>query len=320
MCKYAHCDDMPRRDSTMNWDDLRFFLATARSGSITGAARQLGVQHSTVSRRMRKLEEKLGARLIERKKNGYELTSAGENVKQAAIRMEAEALAVDGTLLNKDTHLVGSLRVTAINNMASTILMPMFARFNEAHPQVELQVMVSNSNASLSQREADVAIRLSNSPSETLIGKRVLTVASAIYGRQTYLEKLRQVGENPKWLGVECCGFHKTWTNQACKEHAHHFISDDTLLTLAAIKEGLGISILPCFMGDSEPLLERYAEPNPDYNLGLWILLHPDLKRTARVLAFRDHMIMAINEQQDLLGGNNLQYSQTATSDKPTRA
>ncbi|HEC19017.1 MAG TPA: LysR family transcriptional regulator [Gammaproteobacteria bacterium] len=292
----------------MNWDDLRLFLAVARSGSISGAAKQLDVQHSTVSRRMRKLEEKLGTRLVERKKTGYELTAAGEDVKQAALRMEAEMLAVDGALQNRDTRLSGPLRVTAINNMASSVLMPMFARFSEQHPQVELHIMVSNSDASLAQREADVAIRLSNSPPDTLIGKRVLTVASAIYGSRAYLHSLHQTGREPHWLGVTCCGFHRTWTRQAGSTQPHRFISDDTLLTLAAIKAGVGISILPCFMGDAEPQLERYAPPDPAYHLGLWILLHPDLKRTARVLAFRDHMTAALEAERALFEGGCPQY------------
>lgn len=289
----------------MNWDDLRLFLAVARTGSISGAARQLDVQHSTVSRRMRQLEEQLGARLIERKKSGYELTPAGENVKLAAHRIESEVIGVDGAELGKDARLVGPLRVTAINNMASTVLMPMFASFSAAHPDVELHVIVSNNDVSLSQREADVAIRLTNTPTDTLIGKKVVTVASTVYGSRYYLKQLRQQKSEPKWIGVECCGFHKTWTRQARGEQPHNFISDDTLLTLAAIKEGLGVSILPCFMGDTDPQLERYCEPDPEYNLGLWVLLHPDLKRTARVLAFRDHMANTINAQKELFEGKS---------------
>ena len=288
----------------MNWDDLRLFLAVARTGSISGAARQLDVQHSTVSRRMRQFEDELGVRLIERKKNGYELTPAGEDVKQAATRMEREVLAVDGALGDKDTTLVGPLRVTAINNMATAVFMPMFARFSQQPPQVELHVAVSNTDASLSQREADVAIRLTNSPPDTLIGKRILTVASTIYGSRAYLEKLRQQGGEPRWIGVNCCEFHKTWTKQCCGEQGHTFISDDTLLTLAAIREGLGVSILPCFMADTDASLQRYCDPDPAYNLGLWVLLHPDLKRTARVLAFRDHMVQAINAKSELFEGH----------------
>lgn len=288
----------------MNWDDLRLFLAVARTGSISGGARHLGIQHSTVSRRMRQLEEALGARLLERKPNGYELTRAGENLKEAALRMECEVLGVDGALPGTDTELCGPLRVTAINNMASSVLMPIFAGFSGLHPAVELHVMVSNSDASLAAREADIAIRMTNTPPETLIGKEVVKVASTIYGSREYLTRLAEVGGTPRWIGVECCGFHKSWTRQSCNGKPHRFVSDDTLLTQAAIREGLGISYLPCFMGDTDPLLARYREPSAEHDLGLWVLMHPDLRRTARVLAFRDHFGRAIQEQSDLFNGN----------------
>lgn len=288
----------------MNWDDLRLFLAVARTGSISGAARQLGVQHSTVSRRIRAFEESLCARLIERKKSGYELTPAGEAIRETATQIEREVLGVEGNLVGLDTNLAGPLKVTAINNMASSVLMPMFARFSQLHPQVELHVIVSNLDASLAEREADVAIRLTNSPTDTLIGKRLVTVASTIYGSRQYLQRLREQGGEARWIGVECCGFHKSWTRQSCGEQHHNFISDDTLLTLSAIREDLGVSILPCFMGDIDPLLERYCDPDPAFNLGLWILLHPDLKRTGRVMAFRDFLSEAINDKRDLFEGN----------------
>jgi len=287
----------------MNWDDLRLFLAVARTGSISGAAKQLGVQHSTVSRRIRHFEKTLGTRLLERKTGRYELTPAGQNVKEASNRIEQEVLGVDGAILGKDTQLVGPLKVAALNNMASTILMPMFASFNRLRPQVELHIIVSNIDVSLSQREADVAIRLTNTPTDTLIGKRITTVASCIYGSREYLNKMREQGSEPRWIGVNCCGFHKSWTKQLATEQSHHFYSDDTQLTQAALQQGMGISILPCFMGDSDPLLERYGDPDPALNLGLWVLVHPDLKRTARVLAFRDHMVQAINEKKELFEG-----------------
>ncbi len=287
----------------MNWDDIRLFLAVARTGSISGAARQLEVQHSTVSRRMRQLESKLAARLVERKSSGYELTSAGEKLKQAALRMESEVIGIDDALLGKDIKLVGSLRVTAINNMASTVLMPMFAEFSKQNPQVDLHIKVSNIDVSLPQREADIAIRLTNSPTPTLIGKRMVTVASTIYGSREYLKQHRQMGGDPKWIGVNCCAFHKSWTRQHCLEPSFDFFSDDTLLTLSAIREGLGISFLPCFMGDSDPLLERYCDPDPEHDLGLWLLFHPDLKHTARVLAFRNFMIESVHNKRELFEG-----------------
>ena len=252
---------------------------------------------------MRQFELKLGARLIERKKGGYELTQSGKYVKEAASNIEREVLGVDGALIGIDTRLTGPLRVTAINNMASSILMPMFASFSKQHPLVKLHIVVSNLDASLAQRDADVAIRLTNSPPDTLIGQRIVTVASTIYGSRSYIKALLKEKKEPEWIGVDCCVFHKTWTKQACGEQPQNFISDDTLLTLAAIKEDLGVSILPCFMCDADPALERYCEPDPAYNLGLWILLHPDLRRTTRVLAFRDHMASAIKDKEDMFEG-----------------
>lgn len=287
----------------VNWDDLRVFLAVARSGSISAGARQLELQHSTVSRRMRSLEQSLGVRLFDKVPSGYALTSEGEALVQAASRMEREVLSVDGALCGKDTRPSGPLRVTAIDNMATTVLMPMFAGFSREFPDVMLHLMVSNSDVSLAQRDADVAIRLTNTPPDTLIGKHVLTVSSAIYGSRDYVDRLRKDGIEPDWLGVECCTFHRSWTKQECGDRPHRFFVDDTLLTEAALREGLGVSILPCFMGDSDPGLVRYSAPRPEWDLGLWILIHPDLKRTTRVLAFREYMTQAMQARSALFAG-----------------
>jgi DNA-binding transcriptional LysR family regulator len=290
----------------MNWDDLRFFLAVARSGSVSGAARRLGVQHSTVSRRLSRFERQLGSRLLERRQGRYALTPSGERGMEASGRIEREVLGVDNAVLGTDTLLIGPLRVAALNNMATTVLMPMFAAFRRAHPQVELHVIVANVDVSLPQREADVAIRLTNTPAETLVGKRVVTVKSTVYGHRDYLARVREEGGEPAWLGVDCCDFHRTWTRQLAGDSRHDFYSDDTQLTVAALREGLGVSILPCFMGDAEPELERWSEPDPVHDLGLWVLLHPDLKRTARVLAFRDHMVEAIGERAAVFEGQRV--------------
>ncbi len=163
--------------------------------------------------------------------------------------------------------------------------------------------MVSNSDVSLARREADVAIRLTDTPPETLVGKRVLTVSSAIYGNPLYVEQLRKKGQEPHWLGVECCGFHRSWTRRACGAQKPRFVVDDTLLTQAALHEGLGVSILPCFMDDSDPGLARFGDPHPEWDLGLWILFHPDLRRTARMLAFRDYMMEAMQAKRELFAG-----------------
>lgn len=287
----------------MQWDDLRIFLAVARDGSISGAAKRMNVQHSTVSRRIRVLETQLGTRLIERKKSGYELTAAGEELKMAAGKMEMEVLEVEGALGGQENRIAGELRVSAINNMASSVLMPIFASFNESYPDIELHVQVSNKYVSLAERHADIAIRLTNTPLDTLVGTRLANVASAVYGERNYLKALRAGSAKPRWLGVECCAFHQSWTNEACPDHRHSFFVDDTLLTLAAMKHGLGLAYLPCFMGDGDDRLERFRAPDPIHDLGLWLLYHPDLRRTKRVRVFREHMIARIGDQSALFEG-----------------
>lgn len=279
----------------MHWDDLRIFLAVTREGSISGGANRLKVQHSTVSRRIKSLEAQLGTTLFERKKSGFELTRAGEGLRDSAQRIEREVVGVEGALSNLDKSTAGELTVTAINNMASTILLPVFARFSTEQPEIKLHVQVSNKYVSLAERRADVAVRLTNTPPETLVGMRLTTVASAVYGSRDYLRSLAE-GKNPKWLGIECCAFHRSWTNVACPDRDHNFYVDDTLLTLAALKQDLGLAYLPCFMGDPEASLRRYRAPDPAHDLGLWLLYHADMKQNKRVQLFRAHMIREIGK------------------------
>jgi DNA-binding transcriptional LysR family regulator len=288
----------------VNWDDLKLFLAVSRCGTMSGAAKQLNVQHSTVSRRVRTLEKKLGVELIIRVKGVYELTKAGRQITSTAVRIESEVLGIDGTFLNKDDPLTGKLRVTAISSMASTILMPIFSSFSKTYPQIDLHIMVSNETASLANREADIAIRLTNSPSESLVGKRLVTLVSTVYGSTEYLSHHRKKKDKLKWIGANCCAYHKTWTKQSCNSKTHQFNCDDAILIQSAIREGLGVSVIPCFTGDADPLLERYCDPESKFDLGLWVLMHPELKHNARVLAFRNHMIMTINEQRHLFEGS----------------
>lgn len=287
----------------MQWDDLRIFLAVARDGSISGAAKRINVQHSTVSRRIKVLEQQLGTRLIERKASGYELTSAGEELKLAASKMEVEVLEVEGALGGEEDRPTGVLRVSAINNMASSVLMPIFARFSAKYPEIELHVQVSNKYVSLAERQADVAIRQTNTPHETLVGTLLSKVASAVYGERNYVVSLRS-GATPKWVGVECCAFHQSWTNAACPNRDYNFFVDDTLLTLAALREGMGLAYLPCFMGDNDARLLRYLAPEPRHDLGLWLLYHPNLRRTKRVRLFREHMLAEIVGQRELFDGS----------------
>lgn len=287
----------------MNWDDLKLFLAVSRCGTISGAAKQFNVQHSTVSRRIKMLEKSLGVSLLKRIDNRYQLTDEGVKIESAAISMEKEVLNFDGRLSGKNNSLTGSIRVSTISTLASTILMPVFDSFCQAYPQIELHIMVSNKTISLANREADVVIRMTNTPPETLVGKRVATVASTIYACTRYLNSANGA-KKMKWIGAKCCDFHDSWTKQTCDDKQHQFYSDDSTTILSAVQQGMGVTFLPCFLGDTDPLLKRYCDPKPQFNLGLWILSHPELNNNARLLAFRNHLIVSMQEQQALLEGN----------------
>ncbi len=291
----------------MNWDDLRVFLAVARSGSVSGAGHQLGVQHSTVSRRLRGMEERLGVRLVERSRSGYGLTQAGEDLKHAAERVEREVLSMEDILLGQDKLIKGPLRVTVVNHIAYSLLIPMFARFTARYPEVELQVQSSNAYISMPHREADVAMRVIQSPEESLIGKKVITFASAVYGSREYIAHLKKSGESPNWIGTECCNFHRGWTRGVCPEGHHNFTIDDTGLAHQAIRHGVGLSFLPCFIGDMDSELERYPMPSEArYGLDLWMLFHEDLRHTMRVRVFRDFILEEIEAKRELLEGNRM--------------
>lgn len=274
----------------MDWDDARMFLAFAREGSFSAAAKRLGVQHSTISRRIHALEKDLSTALLERSSTGYVLTPAGEQLTESATRMERELLSFEAASSGQSDIPSGELHVTAIANMASTVLMPLFAGFNAAYPNIDLRLEVTNNSVRLAERDADVALRQTNTPGETLIGTRLVTVASAVYGAADYCAAVAAGRTPEKWVGVDCCDYHRTWTKQAWPHLDHSFCVDDTSLTVAALREGLGVGFLPCFLGDNEPSLVRFREPEKKHELGLWLLYHRDLKRTKRVTLFRQYM------------------------------
>lgn len=288
----------------MNWDDARLILAFAREGSFSAAAKRLGVRHSTVSRRIHALEKRLATPLVERSSKGYVLTRAGEELKISAYRIEQELLSFEAANTGESDQAAGELRVTAIANMASSVLMPFFATFSAAHPSIDLRVEVTNDSVRLAERDADVALRQTNTPDETLVGTRLTTVASAVYGAASYCAEIKAGQAKENWVGVDCCEYHRTWTKKACPQAEHSIYVDETSLTAAALREGLGVGYLPCFMGDTDPVLVRYHEPQKQHELGLWFLYHRDLRNTKRVTLFREHMQQEIKKAITLFEGS----------------
>lgn len=290
----------------MNWDDLRIFLAVARAHSLTAAARQLGVNQSTVTRRLAAMERQLDARLIERGVSGHTLTAAGTELLQTAANVEDEVVRIDRCVVGRNTMLSGRLRVTCTDNFLNSYLAPHFGRFAARHPDIDLDVITRYQHLSLARREADVAIRTTVKPSDTLIGRRLFRFALGVYAATDFVDTLDGEPDPAElnWIGWES----EAYNRLLIKDHfptaqIRHRV--DSLLDMRSLaREGLGVAVLGCFAADPDPRLRRvYADPITDSAMDLWILSHPDMRRAARVRAFTSFIAETFLADRDLFEG-----------------
>jgi DNA-binding transcriptional LysR family regulator len=295
----------PPRIAT-NWDDYRYVRAVADTRSLAGAAEALGVNHSTVFRRINAIEEMLGARLFERGRAGYALTPAGEEMVALAGRMSEEITAFERRIAGRDVKPSGELRVTTNDTMVAHLMMPVFSSFLDACPDIRLDVVVSNASLNLSKRDADIAIRATLTPPETLVGRRVCALAWAVYGQPEHLGKDFVDILSERWIGLGDNLAHIPQARWMAQEVPPNRVvmRVNTILGLAeAIEAGIGVSVLPCFIGDQMPALARLSEPVSEIGASLWLLTHPDLKASARVRAFMDHAWDALTRRRAMLEG-----------------
>jgi len=289
----------------MDWDDLRYFLAVARKGSVRGASNILAVNASTVSRRIDAYEKKLGVRLFERLPTGYVLTVGREEMVGSAERIEDEVARLDRGVLGRDTQLNGSLRVTMPAVLATHLLMADFSRFSREFPGIQLEFAVSSEEFNLSKREADVAIRITNNPPEYLVGRCVTKTSKAVYASEDYLAR-HDPEKHPEllhWIGSENNEHHPQWVKDSDFPNSPiHHQTNDVLVKLEAARAGLGLAVIPCFLADPIPNLRRLSLTKVHCG-DIWILTHKDLRATARVRSFMDFMVGAFDKHRDLLTG-----------------
>lgn len=291
----------------MDWDSLRIVLAVARAGSLSGAARALGVNHSTVFRRLGAIEAELEVRLFERLPGGFLPTAPGEALRVAAGRVEAEVLAAERRLRGQDLRLTGSLRVTAPDTVALKLLPEALAAFRRACPGIDVELSVDNGLADLTRREADVALRPTERPPEALVGRRIAAIAFAVYGAPGYLEATaaRPLAEHD-WIAPDDSLRRLAiarWLRESLPEAQVVLRSDSLMGLFEAARAGLGLATLPCFMADPEPGLRRVEGPLAGTETALWLLTHADLRRTARIRAFLDVVGPWLVARRDLLEG-----------------
>lgn len=279
----------------MDWDDLRYVLAVSRDRSLSVAGRTLGVSHTTVGRRIRTIEDRLGVRLFDRTPDAFVATPAGRDMAEVAERLEVEVLAAESRVLGRDEQLEGKLRVATMDLLYRGHHRA-FATFMERYPSVELTVGFSDTEVSLARREADVALRLTSTPPQYLVGRKIGRVEFAVYGSK---ELVARAGKRPTygdfpWIHWDerlAMRWLDEWLAQAAPNAriAMRFDGPSTVLR-EVIASGVGVHFLACFDGDADPRLERIGPVETAFGRDVWLLTLPELKSTSRIRAFMDHV------------------------------
>ena len=276
----------------LGWDDLLYVLSVGRNGSLSGAARELKVNHSTVFRRIGAIEEQLGVRLFDRRRDGYAPTAAGEAVVELASRLDEDVLALERRLAGEDLRPSGTVRVTTTDTMIGTVT-PMCGAFRRVYPEICVELVTGNQFLNLSRRDADVALRPSLHPPEALHGRRLASIAFTVYASPAYLASSggSDLSRAHAWIGLDDTLSHLTshrWMRENVEPERIGFKASSFVAVEEAARAGMGLALLPCYMADRLPDLVRLRPPIPELATDFWLLVHEDLRRTARVRAFID--------------------------------
>lgn len=290
----------------MKWDDLRIFLAVARSRSFSEAAVRLGVNQSTVSRRLSSMEEHLKTQLLDRTTDGPVLTEAGNELLVMAQRVEEEFFHIDSAVTGRDMRLSGRLKITCIDMLVDRFLAPHLARFTAMHPEIELEILTGLRSLDLMRREADVAIRASDAPTETLVGRRLFDFNIAVYAANSLADTLPDQPDpaDLDWIGLDDEDNNKRVVKGRFPTASIRHRVDGLFMQNAFVREGMGVAALPCYWADRDPAIRRiYRKPYSPNGLGFWVLIHPDMRRTARVRAFVDFVSGVLKDHQPWFEG-----------------
>jgi len=296
-----------------DWNDARLVLAVARAGGLVAAAKVLRVDHSTVFRRLGVLEARLGP-LFEREPGGaYRSTAAGARAALAAERMEDEVLGLARDLAGQDRRLTGRLRVTCSETLAYQLLTSYAARFRMAHPGILVELAVDGRMLNLSRREADVALRVSRPREGDLWGRKLADIAWTAYGSPALLDAAPPLAGPADLAGHPLIGWEEgttginaaDWMAEAAPASAVVYRTSSLVNQFVAARAGIGLAVLPCYLGDPEPGLRRALPGGPVTALAreLWIVTHQDLRRMGRVRAFFDAVAQGIEGDRALIEG-----------------
>lgn len=275
-----------------NWEDLHHFAVFAREKSLSAAARQLQVDHATVARRIAALEASLAVKLVDRRARAYELTADGLRLAALAARMDDNAFALGRAARSLQRGLDGEVAVSAPPALSSSLIAPQLDRLRSAHPGLFLRLIGEKRAASLSRREADLAVRLSRPTEGGLITRKLGTLVMALYAAPTHLAGRPKAGycfitgdrdfdELPQ----------QRWLKAIAGDRPIVLQANDQLSQLAAAKAGIGIAALPVYLGDAAPELQRVAAKPATISRDIWLLVHRDLQKAPPVRAVMDFLV-----------------------------
>jgi DNA-binding transcriptional LysR family regulator len=309
----------------IDWGDPRFFLAVARAGSTAAAARSLGVNQSTVVRRVAALEEELGLRLFDKKRNGYRLTPQGEALMQDAASVEASVLALTRRAAALDSAFTGSLGVTTAEGMALGVVPQLLNEFHRLHPGIQVNLLVDDRYHDLSDGRAEVALRAGPPGDDSLIGRKLADQCWAVYASRAYLERFGAPTtpgdlDSHRVIGFEGAIENITaarWLRTVAPNCQVIHRSNSVLGLLFAAQSGFGLALLPCQIGDPEVCLVRVLDPQPGLTNGFWILTHQDLHKRPKIRAFFDFMAEEIAKHRPLMLGRTRPPSGDAVHVQP---
>lgn len=303
----------------LEWSDLNVILAVCRAGSLSGAARILGNNHSTVFRKINAIEQKTGVRFFERLQDGYAMTDAGRTAMHYAERIECEVHALGREVLGQDMRLQGKIRVTAPEGFSMLLAPVLFHEFLNKHPDVSFEINGGLSAADLGRREADIAIRATPKPPDTSLGRKVCDFRFAIYATPAYAKKHKDIPlQEQRWCfitGVVDWLVPYIWKKKEQGEARTVFSSSSAMSVLNAAAEGMGLTVMSCYLADGYKNLVRVTEPIEPLTVELWLLTHPDLRHTARVKALMAFLYEKLKQEADLFEGKRPQGQSPAIFD-----
>lgn len=287
-----------------DWENLRHFIAVARSGTLSGAARALKVDHATVSRRLAALEAELDVALVERLPRSCRLTAVGQQVFDQAATMESVADGVARIARAAHTPLIGKVTLSAPPVLAAHVLAQHLAHFRSRYPDIRLSLAAQAQQVSLSRREADVALRLVRPEETGSFARKLGVMAFGLYARRDYEHR-----ETPdRWQFI---AYDESFADMPQQQWLLGIAGarpvacelNDISGHLIAAGSGAGVAGLPCFLGDADPDLIRIGEDAPSFVRDIWLLVHRDLRKTPSVRAVMDFVVALITQHGDLSAG-----------------